>query len=88
MSGIMNDGYIGIADAVRRASGNPDAKWPSRAAPNRLEPDCWPTIRPRFKIAPGAKIFTMGSCLCAQHRESLRQHGVSSRRGGRSTERP
>jgi hypothetical protein len=54
---------IQIKDAVRNATDNPESRWPSREASNRLEPFCWPALRPKFKLQPASTIFTIGSCF-------------------------
>lgn len=57
----MTNGSIPFRDALRRQ--NDAAKWPDRTEANRLEPECWPVITPSFTVAPGATVFTMGSCF-------------------------
>lgn len=37
--------------------------WPARDKQNRLEPECWPEIKPTFRLSPDMKIFTIGSCF-------------------------
>ena len=49
--------------AIKRASATDQSRWPSRQRVNRLEPICWPTFQPRFKLQPGATVFTIGSCF-------------------------
>jgi hypothetical protein len=57
-----------LKEALSNAA-QPAARWPSRATANRLEPQCWPEIRPTFALPAGAKVFTIGSCF-ARHIES------------------
>lgn len=47
---------------------NREARWPSPPAPNRLFPECWPAIKPKFKLEQGERIFGIGSCF-ARHIE-------------------
>lgn len=42
------------------------SRWPKRGSENRLEPECWPEITPKFPLTPGQTIFTIGSCF-ARH---------------------
>ncbi len=59
----MIDGMIPFREAARRPGANSAATWPARGEPNRLEPECWPVLRPSFTVAKGATVFTMGSCF-------------------------
>jgi len=54
---------IGLEEAVLRTTSNSAARWPSRNATNRLEPECWPEIQPGFKLKRSSPIFTIGSCF-------------------------
>jgi tetratricopeptide (TPR) repeat protein len=63
MSKSMEREYVSVLDALKRRGNNLSGTWPERGEANRLEPDCWPTIQPRFKIPAGAKVFTIGSCF-------------------------
>lgn len=56
---ITTDAY----DALKTSLANPEAHWASRSEENRLEPECWPSLRPSFEISPGARIFAVGSCF-------------------------
>lgn len=59
----MSIAPVPFREAATRQRDKDVAHWPSRGAPNRLEPECWPVIRPSFTVAPGATVFTMGSCF-------------------------
>ena len=59
----MTTGAIPFREATHRQRGNDASRWPARGADNRLEPECWPVLRPSFSVAPGATVFTMGSCF-------------------------
>ncbi|HEX4860554.1 MAG TPA: GSCFA domain-containing protein [Rhizomicrobium sp.] len=52
-----------LEDALGRSARNRAARWPERRGENRLEPECWPELNPRFRLAPGARVFTIGSCF-------------------------
>src|SRR6185503_8873452 len=49
-------------EAIARAR-HPASKWPARGLGNRLEPEAWPVIRPRFRLSAGDTVFTLGSCF-------------------------
>lgn len=52
------------------------SKWPDRRNPeNRLEPECWPVVSPKFKFSPGATVFTVGSCFARNVEEYLARLG-------------
>ncbi|WP_339691844.1 GSCFA domain-containing protein [Celeribacter baekdonensis] len=38
---------------------------------DRLVPQAWPNLQPTFRIAPGAKVFTIGSCFARNIEEHL-----------------
>lgn len=55
---------MGLKDALAASAENPHSTWPSRGAgDNRLEPECWPGLRPTFELPPGGTVFTIGSCF-------------------------
>jgi hypothetical protein len=49
----------------------PHSKWPNRKWTNRLEPECWPVLAPKFKILPGSTVFSMGSCFARNIEDHL-----------------
>ena len=54
---------IELEEAIERSARNRASRWPERGAKNRLEPECWPELNPRFDFAAGARVFTIGSCF-------------------------
>ena len=54
---------IELEEAIERSARNRASRWPERGAKNRLEPECWPELNPRFDFASGARVFTIGSCF-------------------------
>jgi tetratricopeptide (TPR) repeat protein len=54
---------VELEDALGRSAGNRASRWPERRGENRLEPECWPEFQPRFRLSPGARVFTIGSCF-------------------------
>lgn len=71
----MSIAPIPFREAVQRPRHNDAANWPARGTPNRLEPECWPSLRPSFTVAPGATVFTMGSCFARNIERHLDQLG-------------
>ncbi|MBV8976021.1 MAG: GSCFA domain-containing protein [Alphaproteobacteria bacterium] len=65
------------SEAIANLRGNPAAAWPARHPPdrNRLEPVCKPSFLPRFRLVPGEKIFTIGSCFARNIERALLQRG-------------
>ncbi len=57
-----------LANATRNRK---SSHWPSGGGPNRLEPFYDPILQPRFHLAPGARIFTIGSCFARNIEEHL-----------------
>lgn len=51
------------ASASRSALRLPSAHWKTAVTSGRLEPECWPTIQPKFQIAHSDVVFTIGSCF-------------------------
>lgn len=54
---------IELEDAIEQSAANRASRWPERGAPNRLEPECWPELKPGFTLRPGSRVFTIGSCF-------------------------
>jgi hypothetical protein len=55
---------------------NAFAIWPSRLeSSNRIEPICRPGFTPTFKLQPGGKIYTTGSCFARNVEDALSARG-------------
>ncbi len=63
------------ADAVNNRKNNPFASWGDRNAPNRIEPVCKPSFAVPFRLEPGEKIFTVGSCFARNVEVELMKRG-------------
>ncbi len=50
-------------EALANQHTNPYAEWGDRSSPNRIEPIATPHFAVPFRIKPGEKIFTVGSCF-------------------------
>jgi len=51
-------------------------RWPGRGkGANRLEPECWPLLKPRFHFEPGCSVFTIGSCFARNIEAHLARAG-------------
>jgi tetratricopeptide (TPR) repeat protein len=66
---------IPLAQALKRSAQNKHNKWPDRYAENRLEPECWPELNPKFQLRTGSSIFTIGSCFARHIERYLHQFG-------------
>ena len=67
---------IGSTDAWSNMKGSSTAFWPGRSAgPNRLEPLAKPEFSPTFKLSPGEKVFTIGSCFARNIEAQLAKLG-------------
>jgi hypothetical protein len=63
-------------DALHNADSNPFNRWPKRdGGANRVEPICKPEYTASFKLEPGAKVFTVGSCFARNVEEKLAELG-------------
>jgi hypothetical protein len=63
-------------EAIDRSAG-PEFKWPRRSQGNRLEPEAWPIVRPKFLLRPGETIFSIGSCFARNMEDYLEVLGFS-----------
>src|SRR5436305_8559918 len=54
---------IPAAEAVRTRKEGAFTAWGHRGQSNRVEPVAKPWLHARFKIQPGEKVFTIGSCF-------------------------
>jgi len=73
---------VELEDAIARTEHNRASRWPVRALPNRLEPECWPEINPRFHLHSGSQVFTVGSCFAQNvdgHLSALMLHTITRR---------
>lgn len=71
----MSQGQIPVRIAFANAMQDRDSShWPG-GPQNRLEPIYDPILRPRFKLKPAAKIFTIGSCFARNIEEHLGRMG-------------
>jgi len=64
-------------DALRRAARNKAARWPSpKDEVNRLVPEAWPALSPRFTLKQTDTVFTIGSCFARNIERYLDQFGL------------
>ena len=66
-------------DALRRAARNKAARWPSPSKDeeaNRLVPEAWPVLSPRFTLKQTDTVFTIGSCFARNIERYLDQYGL------------
>lgn len=66
--------------ALRRAAANPVSRWPSPTntgdGQNRLVPEAWPILKPRFLFKRSDTAFTVGSCFARNIERYLDQFGL------------
>lgn len=63
-------------DTRERLKTNPQAYWPERSdSENRIEPVASPGFTPSFAFAPGATVFTIGSCFARNVQAALLARG-------------
>ena len=64
------------ADAFATLKANPHGQWPRRDDPNnRFAHFADPSFKPRFKLEPGQRIFTIGSCFARGIERALADRG-------------
>ncbi len=64
-------------EAIATRKTNSLATWGQRNAPNRVEPVTKPGFNVPFKMEPGEKIFTVGSCFARHVETALLQRGFN-----------
>ena len=52
-------------------------RWPNRKTANRLEPECWPALRPSFRFSRNDAIFAIGSCFARNIEAHLAMFGFN-----------
>jgi GSCFA family len=63
--------FLGVDDAFANVTRDRQAcVWPTRST-GRLEPVYEPALAPRFRLKPGSRIFTIGSCFARNIEEHL-----------------
>lgn len=68
--------FIGAAAAYKNAARDKaSSRWPSRQDANRLEPEAWPRLQPRFMLQKGETVFTIGSCFARNIERYLDKFG-------------
>lgn len=51
-------------------------RWPTRTeSPNRLEPEAWPVIRPKWSLHGARSVYTIGSCFARNIEEHFARAG-------------
>ncbi len=63
---------VSMEEAFETARLNVESRPPKRGeANNRLEPECWPTLRPSFTFDKNSSIFVIGSCFASNIEQYL-----------------
>lgn len=68
---------IPIHDAMKTARGNSVGRMIGRSGDNRIEPECWPAIKPGFHFSKDQKFFTIGSCFAGNIGRRLKVDGYN-----------
>lgn len=66
---------LSAAQAIENRKANGFSVWGNRSQPNRVEPIAKPAFKIPFTIAPGEKIFTVGSCFARNVEAELMRRG-------------
>ncbi|GEM_PF-6995480 len=66
---------LGASDAVEIRKKNRYSNWGERGAANRVEPIARPDFDVPFRLVPGQKIFTVGSCFARNVEAELLKRG-------------
>ena len=66
---------IHASEAVETRKANPFAAWGDRGAANRVEPITKPDFDVPFRMLPGQRVFTVGSCFARNVERELQQRG-------------
>jgi tetratricopeptide (TPR) repeat protein len=64
-----------LEDALRVSRSNAQARMVGRDAENRIEPECWPVLKPSFTVEPHAAVFVAGCCLARNIERHLARYG-------------
>ncbi|HEX8232002.1 MAG TPA: GSCFA domain-containing protein [Caulobacteraceae bacterium] len=65
------------AEATQNRKTNPFAGWGDRGSPNRVEPIAKPEFEVPFRMEPGQKVFTIGSCFARNVEGELQKRGFN-----------
>jgi hypothetical protein len=68
---------IDAREAIAISAANMRSRSRGRGHDNYLEPECWPALNPKFNFAPGASIFTIGSCFARNIERQMANLGFS-----------
>lgn len=64
-------------EAFAQALRNKFRKYPNRTDDRYSDDFLWPNVQPRFRIAPGQTVFTIGSCFARNVEEELANKGMT-----------
>ena len=68
---------VSMKEALSTAKANDVARVLGRGEPNRIEPECWPVVKPGFEFSKDQKFFTIGSCFAGNIGQRLLVDGYN-----------
>ena len=72
-------GMVPYSLAVETAKSNSESRIGGRGTEeNRLEPECWPSLRPSFSFDKESRLFVIGSCFATNIEKYLTARGYTS----------
>lgn len=74
---------VSLKEALATAKANDAARVLGRDEDNRMEPECWPVVRPSFQFSKDHKFFTIGSCFAGNIARRLEADGYNVHKKGR-----
>lgn len=76
-----NEG-VPLNKALADAKANTTGRVLGRDADNRIEPECWPVVKPGFEFTKDQKFFTIGSCFAGNIARRLEADGYNVHKTG------
>ncbi len=73
---------VPMKEAFARAKSNSNGKMRRRGQDNRVEPECWPVVRPSFSFSKDQRFFTIGSCFAGNIGRRLELDGYNVHMNG------
>ena len=69
------DRSVPLTEALAISRANKVGRMVGRAGDNRIEPECWPVVKPGFQFSKDHKFFTIGSCFAGNIGRRLKVDG-------------
>ncbi len=78
---------VSLKEALANAKANGAARVLGRGEDNRIEPECWPVVKPTFEFSKDQTFFTIGSCFAGNIGKRLAADGYNVHKKGESRTR-